>query len=153
MKNVIINQNEIENYGYTNEYEKYNEAVLAYENGNTLLVKNIIKNGMLSLLRFMNYVEYFVNTQSNSYSDLASTHNIQDLVEEVENENKTNFNNIPEWLTTEVISKAKTTWHEHKDVNDHKRIEAMRIVQNCAKNAGYDIGIKKATEILTTFCI
>jgi len=142
MENLLINQNEIENHGYTNEYEKYNEAILSYENGNTLLVKNIIKNGTISLLRFMNYVEYFVDTQSNSYLDLASTHNIIDLVKEVESEKKIHSKHIPEWLTYDIIAKAKKTWYENKQTNDGKRVEAMRIVQNSAKDAGYDIGIK-----------
>jgi len=90
----------------------------------------------------MNYVEYFVDTQSNSYLDLASTHNIIDLVKEVESEKKIHSKHIPEWLTYDIIAKAKKTWYENKQTNDGKRVEAMRIVQNSAKDAGYDIGIK-----------
>jgi hypothetical protein len=60
---------------------------------------------------------------------------------------------VPEWLTEKIRAKAKITWYEHKDVNDNKRTEAMRIVQRGAEATGYKIGIKKATELLKQYCL
>jgi len=60
---------------------------------------------------------------------------------------------FPEWLTDDIREKAKQTWNEHKNVDDHKRIEAMRIVQRAAEDVEYKIGIKKATEILYKYCL
>jgi len=60
---------------------------------------------------------------------------------------------VPGWLTKEIRELANKTWHSHKDVNDGKRVEAMRIVQRGALDAGYTIGIKKATELLNQYCL
>ena len=60
---------------------------------------------------------------------------------------------VPEWLTDEICALAKTTWNDHKDFNDNKRVEAMRIIQRCALDAGYTITIKKATELLQQYCL
>ena len=60
---------------------------------------------------------------------------------------------VPEWLTDEIRALAKTTWNDHKDFNDNKRVEAMRIIKRCALAAGYTITIKKATELLQQHCL
>ena len=60
---------------------------------------------------------------------------------------------VPEWLTDEIRALAKTTWNDHKDFNDNKRVEAMRIIKRCALAAGYTITIKKATELLQQYCL
>lgn len=84
MSTVLKNQNEVTDYGYSSEQvAAYNDAINSYENGNTLLVKKIIEQGTLPLLKFMDYVCYFCDPQSDSYCDLSSTHNIQCLVKEV----------------------------------------------------------------------
>jgi len=57
---------------------------------------------------------------------------------------------IPEWLTSEVQIKAKETYCSHKDPNDSKRVEAIRIIQKAASDSGYKIDLKKAIEILQT---
>ena len=59
----------------------------------------------------------------------------------------------PEWLTDEIRALAKKTWNEHKDTNDGKRVEAMRVVQRGALAAEYMIGIKKAMELLQQHCL
>ena len=60
---------------------------------------------------------------------------------------------VPEWLTDEIRALANKTWNEHKDTNDGKRVEAMRVVQSGALDAGYTIGIKKAMELLQQHCL
>lgn len=60
---------------------------------------------------------------------------------------------MPEWLTDEVCALAKVTWNEHVDFNDNKRVEAMRIIQRAALDAGYTITITKATELLRQYCL
>ena len=62
-------------------------------------------------------------------------------------------NSIPSWLTPEVRSLAKKTWNEHENVNDRKRVMAMRIVQKGALDAGYTIGIQKSLDLLKEFCL
>lgn len=59
----------------------------------------------------------------------------------------------PEWLTNEIRVLAKQTWDEHKDVNDHKRVEATKIIQQSAKSFGYNITIGKALELLQKHCL
>lgn len=58
----------------------------------------------------------------------------------------------PEWLTSKIRKQVKETWDSHKVCNDHKRIDAMQIVRNAAKDNGYEISIKKAMELMKQFC-
>lgn len=60
---------------------------------------------------------------------------------------------IPEWFTDEIRVLVKTTWNGHNDFNDNKRVEAMRIIQKCALDAGYTITIKKSMELLHQYCL
>ncbi len=87
---------------------------------------------------------------------ISSWHDKQDLlkaIEELLQPDVINCVAVPEWLTKELIELAKVSWYEHKDLNDNKRVEAMRIIQRGALAAGYKIGIKKATELLQQHCL
>jgi hypothetical protein len=59
--------------------------------------------------------------------------------------------NIPEWLTPDVITKASNMWESHKD-GDNNRVKAIRIIQEAAAESGYTIGIKKGIEIFNIYC-
>ena len=87
---------------------------------------------------------------------ISSWHDKQDLLkalEELLQPAVINCVAVPEWLTEEIRALAKISWYEHKDLNDNKRVEAMRIIQRGALAAGYTIGIKKATELLQQHCL
>ena len=58
----------------------------------------------------------------------------------------------PEWLTSDVRKLVKETWDSHKVCNDGLTIKAMRIVQATAKEAGYEIGISKAMDLMKEYC-
>jgi len=92
----------------------------------------------------------------NQQQPISSWHDKQDLLkalEELLQPAVINCVAVPEWLTGEIRALAKTTWNDHKDFNDNKRVEAMRIIQQCALTAGYTITIKKATELLQQHCL
>ena len=92
----------------------------------------------------------------NQQQPISSWHDKQDLLkalEELLQPAVINCVAVPEWLTDEIRALAKTTWNDHKDFNDNKRVEAMRIIKRCALAAGYTITIKKATELLQQHCL
>ena len=92
----------------------------------------------------------------NQQQPISSWHDKQDLLkalEELLQPAVINYVAVPEWLTDEIRALAKTTWNDHKDLNDNKRVEAMRIIQRCALAAGYTINIRKATELLQQYCL
>jgi hypothetical protein len=87
---------------------------------------------------------------------ISNWHDKQDLLkalEELLQPTAINCVAVPEWLTEELCALANKTWNEHKDINDGKRVEAMRVVQRGALAAGYTIGIKKAMELLQQHCL
>lgn len=58
----------------------------------------------------------------------------------------------PEWLTSKIRKQVKETWDSHKVVDDGLTIAAMRLVQKIAKENGYEISIKKAMELMKSYC-
>jgi len=60
---------------------------------------------------------------------------------------------MPEWLTEEIRLKVKQTYNENKTVDDHKRVEAAKILKNEAEKVGYKISYGKALEIIQKYCL
>lgn len=76
----------------------------------------------------------------------------QEHIEQLQ-DSPSNTDRIPEWLTPDIIELSKNTWNEHVDINDNKRIAAIKIIKNAAYDAGYTIGIKKSIEIFNEFVL
>jgi hypothetical protein len=92
----------------------------------------------------------------NDQLPISGWHDKQDLLKALEELlQPATINRIaaPEWLTDEIRVLVKTIWNDHKDFNDNKRVEAMRIIQRRALSAGYTISIKKAMELLQQYCL
>lgn len=86
---------------------------------------------------------------------MSSWHDKQDLLEELRKllEISKENNSVPEWLTNDVRSKAELIWNEHVDYNDNKRVEAIRLIQRAALDAGYSIQIYMAMELFQKHCL
>jgi len=100
------------------------------------------------LLDFMQHLSWYYNID-----EVIDCSKHQNVIEKYIKSNSAINCAVPEWLTDELRALAKVSWYEHKDLNDNKRIEAMRIVQRGALATGYTIGIKKATELLQQHCL
>ena len=58
----------------------------------------------------------------------------------------------PEWLTTERRAEAKMKYESHV-FGDKNRVKAAEMIQIWAWQAGYTIGLKKASELLQQHCL
>jgi hypothetical protein len=52
------------------------------------------------------------------------------------------------WLTDEIKARAINIWNSHKCVDDHKRVDAVKYLQDAAEKAGYKTGIGKCLKIM-----
>lgn len=59
----------------------------------------------------------------------------------------------PEWLTPFRRALVLQTWNSHElgNMEDHKRVDAIKMIQTFADDAGYQIGIDKAINLFKDF--
>ena len=70
-----------------------------------------------------------------------------------ESKKEVEHNTKPSWLKDDVVEKVAQLWHEPNMDNSNPRVNAVRMVQECAKADGYDININKGLEIIKEFCL
>lgn len=61
--------------------------------------------------------------------------------------------NRPEWLTDEAINMVKELWSTPNINDSNPRIKALQLIKSFASDAGYTVDIKKADEIIKTYCL
>lgn len=61
---------------------------------------------------------------------------------------------VPEWLSTQHrIDMIKELWNEPNINNSNPRVKAIQLAKSFAKEYGYEIDIKKATEVIRQHCL
>jgi hypothetical protein len=59
----------------------------------------------------------------------------------------------PAWLTPSVRKEVKEMWESHKEIDDHMRSGAIKLILSTSAGYGYRISTAKALELLTKYCL